>query len=41
MDISGIDTEYNKRRHDRRIFILGGAMAIFTTTLLIGCIFFK
>ena len=33
MDISGIDTEYNKRRHDRRIFILGGAMAIFSGTL--------
>jgi penicillin-binding protein 2 len=33
MVTSEIDTEYNKGRHDRRIFILGGAMAIFSSTL--------
>ena len=33
MVTSEIDTEYNTGRHDRRIFILGGAMAIFSSTL--------
>ena len=33
MATSEIDTEKNKGRHDRRIFILGGAMAVFSSTL--------